>query len=259
MNFPVTISIGKTSILLHVVLEAAGFFVGFRYFLYLRRKQGDTIPQHKRIWLLIAAIFGALIGSRIIGSLERPYELFITNNIWDYIYSNKTVLGGFLGGLLAVELTKLIIKENHSSGDLMVYPIILALIIGRIGCFSMGIYEETYGIPTHFFTGMNLGDGIMRHPVALYEIFFLIALWISLVQIEKKYTLSNGSRFRIFMIAYLLYRFFVDFIKPPYFSIFGLTTIQLTSLLGLIYYYRYILHPKKLLCPNVPILITTLP
>jgi phosphatidylglycerol:prolipoprotein diacylglycerol transferase len=247
MNFPVVITIGKTSILLHAVMEAAGFFIGFRYFLYLRKKQGDTIKQNKRIWILIGAIFGALIGSRLIGSLERPYELFRTNNIWEYVYSNKTVLGGFLGGIFGVELTKSVIKEERNSGDLFTYPIILALMIGRIGCFSMGVYEETYGIPTTFFTGMNLGDGLLRHPVALYEIFFLFLLWISLVQIEKKYTLVEGGRFKIFMIAYMLFRFMIDFIKPSYHIVFGLSTIQLTSIAGLIYYYKYILHPKKLL------------
>lgn len=170
---------------LHAIMEIASFFIGFRYFLYLRKKQGDVIESTNRTWILIAAIFGALIGSRLIGSLERPYELLMTKNIWEYIYSNKTVLGGFLGGLFGVELVKKILKEKHSSGDLFTYPMILALIIGRIGCFSMGIYEETYGTSTTLFTGMNLGDGIMRHPVSLYEIFFLILLWIMLIQIEK--------------------------------------------------------------------------
>jgi phosphatidylglycerol---prolipoprotein diacylglyceryl transferase len=250
MHFPLEIHFGKNSLPLHVLMETAAFFTGFRYFLYLRKKQGDTIESTKRTWILIAAIFGSLTGSRLVGSLERPYELFITSNVWEYIYSNKTVLGGFLGGLLGVELVKKILKEKHSSGDLFTYPIILALIIGRIGCFSMGVYEETYGTPTPLFTGMDLGDGIKRHPVSLYEIFFLLMLWVTLVQAEKKYTLAEGSQFKIFMIAYLLFRFMLDFIKPSYLVIAGLSTIQLTALTGLIYYYRYIFHPDKLLQIN---------
>jgi len=247
MHFPVEIHFGKNNFPLHAVMETAGFFIGFRYFLWLRKKQGDIIVSTNRTWILIAAIFGALLGSRLIGSLERPYELFITKNIWEYIYSNKTVLGGFLGGLLAVELVKKILKENHSSGDLFTYPMILALIIGRLGCFSMGVYEETYGIPTTLITGMNLGDGLMRHPVCLYEIAFLVLLWIGIVQFEKKYALAEGARFKIFMIGYIIFRLLLDFIKPSYLIIFGLSTIQLTALIGLIYYYRYILEPKKLL------------
>ncbi len=247
MHFPVQISLGKNQVHLHVILEALAFFIGFRYYLFLKKKQGDTIEPGNRTWILIGAIFGALVGSRLIGSLERPYELYITTNIWDYIYSNKTVLGGFLGGLFGVELVKKILKEKQASGDLFTYPIILALIIGRIGCFSMGVYEETYGITTHFFTGMDLGDGQMRHPVSLYEIAFLILLWIGLVQLQKRYALTSGARFKLFMMAYISYRFLQEFIKPSYLIIAGLSVIQLTALAGLAYYGRYIFHPKKLL------------
>ncbi len=58
MNFPVTVAIGKTNILLHVIMETAAFFIGFRYFLYLRKRQGDTIPPQNRTYILIGAIFG---------------------------------------------------------------------------------------------------------------------------------------------------------------------------------------------------------
>ena len=85
-------------------------------------------------------------------------------------YSNKTIIGGLLGGLFGVELIKKVIEEKKASGDLFTYPVMLALIIGRIGCFSMGVYEETYGLPTTLPWGVKLGDNIPRHPVCLYEI-----------------------------------------------------------------------------------------
>lgn len=246
MQYPVEISFFKFTVPLHFILETAAFFVAFRYFLFLRKKQGDQIESLNRTWIIIGAIFGGLAGGRIIGSLERPYELLLTKNIWLYIYSNKTVLGGFLGGLFGVELIKIIIKEKNTSGDLFTYPMILGLIIGRIGCFSMGVYEETYGIPTQFFTGINMGDGILRHPTTLYEIVFLLLLWIGLKQVQKSFILANGARFKIFMISYILFRFFVDFIKPPYFLLMGLTTIQLTAIVGLIYYLIISIRNKNL-------------
>jgi phosphatidylglycerol---prolipoprotein diacylglyceryl transferase len=250
MHFPIEISFCNNKLPLHAITEVLAFFIGFRYFVFLKKKQGDSIKTENRMWILIGAIFGSLIGSRLIGSLERPYELFLTKNIWLYIYSNKTVLGGFLGGLFGVELIKKIIGEKHSSGDLFTYPIILALIIGRVGCFSMGVYEQTFGTVTTFFTGINLGDGLLRHPVSLYEMVFLFLLWIVLTKIEKKYILAEGARFKIFMIAYCVYRFSQEFIKPSYPVLVGLSTIQLTSIIGFIYYYRYILQPKKLLQAN---------
>ena len=247
MNFPITIHIGSFSVTLHAVLETISFIIGFRYFLFLRKKQGDPYSSSSRLWVIIGAIFGALIGSRLIGSLERPQEIFLTNNIAEYIYNNKTVVGGFLGGLFGVELTKKIIGEKKASGDLFVFPMILALVIGRIGCFSMGVYEETYGIETSLPWGMDLGDSLLRHPATIYEISFLLLLWIALKQMQKKTSLENGALFKLFMIAYLVFRFCLDFIKPPHFLFLGLTTIQLTCLAGLLYYLPFIVQPKKLI------------
>ena len=249
LNFPFSITIGHSSFPLHAIFEVAAFFIGFRYFLYLRKRKGDHYSSSGRVYIIIGAIFGALIGSRLIGALEKPYELFKTENIFWYTYNNKTVLGGFLGGLFGVELMKKFLHEKKASGDLFVFPMILALIIGRIGCFSMGVYEETYGIATNLPWGMNLGDDIYRHPVTLYEIVFLLFLWIALYQLYKRCPLQNGALFKLFMISYLVFRFLLDFIKPSYLILGNLSTIQLTSLVGLIYYLPYIVFPKKLLTP----------
>lgn len=247
MHFPITIEIGSLKVLLHAILEPLSMFIGFRYFLYLRKGKGDQIESGQRLWIIIGAIFGALIGSRLVGGFENPAGLLKAPNPLIYFYTNKTVIGGFLGGLLGVELVKKLIGEKHSSGDLFTYPMILALIIGRIGCFGMGVYEETYGVQTTFFTGINLGDGLLRHPVTLYEIVFLILLWIGLILLEKRCTLVEGGRFKIFMIAYIFFRLALDFIKPHYTFSFGLSTIQLVCLGGLIYYAAYIFKPRKLI------------
>ncbi len=247
MHFPFQIKIFGTNIYLHVILEVLAITIGYRYFLFLRKRKGDNLSSQNRLWVIIGATFGALIGSRLVGGFENPPELFHSTNFLFYFYQNKTVVGGFLGGLFGVELIKKIVHEQQTSGDLFTFPMILALIIGRVGCFSMGVFEETYGIPTSFFTGINLGDGILRHPVALYEIVFLILLWIGLASFERNYHLAEGARFKIFMIAYLSFRFLLDFIKPHYTYNIGLSTIQIVCLFGLIYYCRYIFTPHKLL------------
>lgn len=246
MQFPIQIQIGNLSLPLHTLLESAGIFIGFRYFLYLRRKKGDIIDQPKRMWIIIGAIFGALLGSRLAGALEDPVAWFNSPHPLLYFYQNKTVVGGFLGGLIGVETIKKFISEKHSSGDLFVYPMILALIIGRIGCFSMGIYEETYGTPTSLLTGMDLGDGILRHPVTLYEITFLILLWITFKRVNNIFVLQHGALYKLFMISYVSFRFLLDFIKPHYTFFIGLSTIQIICLAGIVYYLPYILKPQKL-------------
>ncbi len=223
---------------LHVLFETLGMAVGFRYFVWLRGKQPDRIHDVNRVWIIIGAAFGALVFSRLAGALENPVNLFHTKHLLLYLFANKTIVGGLLGGLLMVEVTKKIIHERSSSGDLFTYPLILAMMIGRIGCFTSGMEEETYGIPTHFFLGMNLGDGVPRHPVTLYEIGFLGFLWIGLVAVERRVKLINGYRFQFFMITYFAFRFLLDFIKPRYALFAGLGTIQICCLIGLLYYSR---------------------
>ncbi len=230
-------------------MELLAYIVGVRYFLFLRNKKGDPISVDSRTWIFIGAIFGSLFGSRLLGGFENYPELLKSDNWLMEFYYNKTILGGLLGGLWGVEITKKIIGEKKSSGDLFVYPLLLGMIIGRIGCFSMGVFEETYGIPTTLPWGMNLGDNYSRHPVALYEIIFLAVLWVCLVLIEKNRKLESGMLFKVFMISYLLFRFLLDFIKPHYTWPFGLSSIQTASLIGLMYY-LYILLIRKFIFPQ---------
>ena len=246
MSFPWQLQIGMISIPFHVIFETAGIFIGFRYFLYLRKKHNDSIAAPSRLWIIIGSIFGAVIGSRIIGGLENPPHMAESANIFLYFYQNTSIVGGLLGGLAGVELTKSIIREKQSSGDLFTFPLLLAMIIGRIGCFSMGIFEDTFGVETRSVFGMDLGDKIMRHPVALYEIAFLLVLWISLKIISKRNNLKDGGMFKLFMIFYLVFRLLLDFIKPHYTFSFGLSTIQIACSIGLIYYSYFIFNPRKI-------------
>ncbi len=235
MKIPVEFELFGYAVPVHLVLEYLAFFIGFRYYMYLRKKKTDTISTQNRLSIIIGAVFGALIGSRLMGFLEFPSYDFSAQNIINLL-NTKTIMGGLFGGLLGVELTKRIIGEKHSSGDLFVFPIIVGIIIGRIGCFLSGINEFTYGTSTTLFTGINLGDGVKRHPIALYEIVFLIALFVVLQNVQKKITLPSGALFKGFMMSYFGFRFFIEFIKPNAFLLLGLSSIQYLCLLCLGYY-----------------------
>jgi len=245
MHFPVSFTVAGHSILLHSICEWLGIFIGYRY--YSRLKKGhDFLPPDRRLFIFTAAALGALLGSHVLGALENVPEWRASANPWLYLYGNKTVLGGVLGGLMAVELVKRLMHEKQNTGDLFTYPLILGMMIGRIGCFSAGVHEETYGLPTSLSWSMDLGDGIHRHPVALYEIIFLALTWLLLSMAQKRYELQQGALFKMFMIAYLCFRFLLDFIKPGWRFFFGLGSIQLAALAGLLYYWRYIIRPSRL-------------
>ena len=247
LHFPFSINAFGQTILLHGIFEFLGIFIAFRYYLYLRKREGDNIEQTNRLLIISAAAVGAVLGSRILGSLEDLPAWLASRSFWLYFYGNKTLVGGLLGGLAGVELVKKILKERQNSGDLFTYPLLLGMIIGRIGCFSAGIYEETYGFPSKLPWAMNLGDGVNRHPVTLYEILFLILLRISLTRLKKHFVLQQGALFKIFLIAYVIFRFLLDFIKPGWRYFLGLGSIQLACIGALIWYSRYIVHPRLLI------------
>lgn len=233
MKFPLHFDFFGSEISFHLLMEFFAFFIGIRvYYCLKKRQKNDDISSMNRLWIMLGAMIGALIGSRLIAALETPSLL--KNYTFIQLYGNKTVLGGFLFGIFGVELTKFFIKEKHSSGDLYVIPIIIALIIGRIGCFSMGVFEPTFGIPTSFVFGMDLGDGILRHPIMLYEIsFLLILLFLTLI---NPFQFKSGTLFKIFILSYFTFRFLVEFIKP-YESLFlNLSIIHWCGIFIWIYY-----------------------
>lgn len=140
-----------------------------------------------------------------------------------------------MGGWAGVTLAKRKLGIGHPSGDVYVFPVILGMCVGRIGCFLAGLEDHTYGIATRLPWGVDFGDGISHHPTQLYEIAFLVALagWFMW---RIKTGQQWGGMFSQFLFAYALFRFFVEFIKPRYvLPVVPLSAIQLICLAGMVY------------------------
>jgi prolipoprotein diacylglyceryltransferase len=119
----------------------------------------------------------------------------------------------------------------------MVFPLLLGLVIGRLGCHLSGLTDGTFGTPTSLPWGIDFGDGIARHPTNLYEIGFLVLLALLLSALERRCPLPNGRRFELFLAGYLLFRLLVEFLKPTAaLPGLGLTAIQWACVAGLGYY-----------------------
>ena len=244
MQIPFEPQLFSCNINIHLVLEYLAFFLGFRYYVFLRRKSKDIISSSNRLSIILGAAIGALVGSRLVGFLENPIIEFSQQNIVQLL-NTKTIMGGLFGGLLGVEFAKKRIGETQSSGDLFIFPIILGIFIGRIGCFLSGINEFTYGKQTTSIFGMNLGDGLLRHPTSLYELIFLITLFIGLKRIQNHVPLKNGDLFKWFMVLYFTFRFLIEFLKPNVFYVFSLSTIQLLCVICWFYYSKFIIQNIK--------------
>ncbi|MDQ0640723.1 prolipoprotein diacylglyceryltransferase [Pedobacter sp. W3I1] len=231
----------------HYIFETLAFIIGVRLYYYNKKGIVDPISDENRLWIMLGAMLGALIGSRVIAVLETPEVIHHLS--FSVLYQSKTIVGGLLGGLFGVELIKKIIGVHIASGDIYVIPILVALIIGRIGCFSMGIDEPTYGVPTRFFMGMDLGDGIPRHPIMLYEMIYLTLLIFLFNRLKHK-ELINGDQFKLFMVLYFFFRFLIEFIKPYHSLFLNLSSIHWSALFIFMYYYKFIIRISKQILPQ---------
>lgn len=234
MNFPVYIRIGSLQIHPHWVFESLAYFVGYRLYAWRRKATGDHLDAGNRLWIVTAAIAGAAIGSKVLYWFDDP-SLTIRN--WRdpfYLMGGKTIVGGLIGGLIAVEWTKRRLKIERRTGDLFAIPLCAGIAIGRIGCFLSGLGDETYGIPTSLPWGVDFGDHVGRHPTQLYEVMWLAVL-ATLIYFASLRPFREGDLFKLFMVGYFGFRLLVDFTKPGT-ALFGLTAIQWACVAMLLYY-----------------------
>ena len=217
----------------HFAFEVAGYVAAAVVYTIVRQRRGDAVGDQVRAFVLAGAALGAAIGARLLFWLCDPaLTLRSMGNPAD-LMGGKTVVGGLLGGLIGVELAKRVIGVRRSTGDLFVLPIIAAMCLGRIGCFLAGPMDHTAGDPTSLPWGIAIADGVRRHPVALYEIAFLLLLATIVARPKRR----EGDSFRTFMSSYLAFRLAVDFLKPePKPLLLGMSAIQWACVAGLLYY-----------------------
>jgi prolipoprotein diacylglyceryltransferase len=230
--------IGQFPPVYHLVIEMIAFWVAFR--LYLTLKKRDSLNLQKRVAILIGGILGAAIGSKLLYFLEDPGLFISLLPNWQSLMEGKSLVGALTGGWVGIELAKKINKVKSATGDSFVLPLAVAIMVGRIGCFLTGFYDHTYGTPTDLPWGFDFGDGTRRHPAQLYEIAFLgcfVAMWPKLAKMQ----FEQGELWKIFILSYMTFRFFVEFFKPVQHVYLGLDIEQLIAIGVWIYYAPYLI------------------
>ncbi|MEM7026618.1 MAG: prolipoprotein diacylglyceryl transferase [Pseudomonadota bacterium] len=169
--------------------------------------------------LVFYAMVGIIVGGRL-GSiffynfdyyLQHPVEIF-------YIHQGGMA---FHGGLLGVIAAMLLFAKKYQLKFFLVTDFIaptvpVGLFTGRIANFING---ELWGAPSNLPWAMvfpaESAGGIARHPSQLYEallegIILFVLLWVFSQKPRPTASISG-----LFLFAYGLFRFLVEFVREP--------------------------------------------
>jgi len=202
--------------------------LAFAVFLFTRRFVPKPAALTKLAWwqqfaLALAAFVGGTFGAKLPFALGSDEPVWST---WAWLADGKTVTTGLIFAYLAVEAAKWLLDVRVKTGDPFALPLALALAVGRWGCFFNGC---CFGIATTLPWGVDFGDGVRRHPTQVYESLFHVAMAGVLALLLWRGVL-RGRQLKLYLIAYGVYRFLTEFIRPEPAWWLGLTFYQWAAL-----------------------------
>jgi prolipoprotein diacylglyceryltransferase len=216
--------------LIHASFDLLAWLAAGAAALWLTRtgRVAFPVPQPLRFAYLAALIFGAGVGAVAFGSA----------NLWLSGQAGvaRSIEGAVAGAIVAIEIYKRIAGISLRTGARFALPFAVGVAVGRIGCFLSGLDDFTHGTPTTLPWGRDFGDGVLRHPVQLYEsaamaAFAAVYLWRVLR--HDRFWCVQG--FYLAIGFYGAQRFAWEFLKPYGTLIGPLTLFHLLSAAVLLY------------------------
>ena len=165
-----------------------------------------------------ALLLGAVLGSKLVFALNYP-EVTIDALGGDarallLLAGSGSAPGALLGAALALRWTRRP-AEARFDLDLLVVPVAVALAILDLGASIWALSEPGFGVATGLPWGVDFGDGVVRHPVMLYEALFLVvAAWAHARLTDQVF--QPGERALLFIAGYCGLRVLTDYMRPPF-------------------------------------------
>jgi phosphatidylglycerol:prolipoprotein diacylglycerol transferase len=198
--------------LVHGIFMGLGILVALVFYAREKRRRSLADP---RLWTIagFAIAFGA-VGSRLL-----TWDIARVPSLEDWwVSGDRSVLAGLVGAWLGVHLGKRLTGYRPSTGDLFAPAVALAMVFGRIGC----LLTEHPGTPTGGVWGIVLTSqqaallggpaGVGLHPSFAYEILFHATAFALMWRFRDRLT-HSGDLFILYVTAYALFRFAVEFVR----------------------------------------------
>jgi phosphatidylglycerol:prolipoprotein diacylglycerol transferase len=242
---PVLFTVGGHPVGTHGFFVGLGALVATVVFFIEARRRGPITED----LALIAA--GTLVCGAVAARLSTAWQYAdLTGdaplNAW--ARGGRSILGGLAGAYVGAVLTKRLVGYRAHTGDLFAPAVALGMAIGRWGCFL----TEEPGAATALPWGIHLSpdaaariprcpaceSGQAMHPSFLYEIAFHAAMFVLLLWLRRRLRSNGGDLLKIYLLAYAVFRFAVEFVRGNDVWVAGLTRSQLflipaTALLAL--------------------------
>ena len=214
--------------LFDLIAWSAGAGVGYALYRWRLQAQLGRVARAVGPGYFISLGVGAAVGAWLSGSFNTLRETAPA--------LSHSVAGALVGAIVAVELYKLMRGIRGSTGGVFVGSFATGIVIGRWGCLFAGLSDRTYGTPTALPWAVDLGDGIGRHPVQIYESLGMaafLALYVAGLAVRAPWAMRRG--FYALCIWYGAQRFAWEFVKP-YPTLVGPFNVFHLLSLGLVIY-----------------------
>ena len=215
----------------HEVFVALGLLAAGVVFLIERRRRGISDPRVP--YLVLGALAGAAVFSRL-GTWAQHLDPSKNLSLIDQLaHGNASMLSALVGAWLGVHVAKRIVRYPDRTGDLFAPAVALAMCIGRIGC----LLTERPGTPTGAAWGIVLDPeaaarvgapaGVPLHPSFVYEIAFHAVAFALLWFWLRHRDIAAGETLTLYIAAYGIFRFCVEFVRGNEVAWTGFTRPQL--------------------------------
>lgn len=186
---------------------SSGAAVGYALYRWRLSDQLRTVAAKTGPGYFIALVAGAALGAWATGSLNTLRQAAPA--------LSHSIVGALVGAIVAVELYKAVRGVRGSTGGIFVGAFATGAVVGRWGCFFAGLPDRTYGTLTALPWGVDLGDGVSRHPVQIYESLAMaafLALYVAGLARRAPWAMRRG--FYALCVWYGAQRFAWEFLKP---------------------------------------------